>query len=355
MQQDRWTRAALVLLALAASVYLLERLLQVGRFLGDIILLILLSWFVAYVLDPAVDFVEKRLQRGLATVIVYLGLAVVLVAFAVVSVPGLITQFSRLGVQVPNIVNQVPAHIDSVEALLTRYGLHVDLTSALQPEVIAERMGSVSGAVVQDMLSVIMGIANVLTSLLMVLLLSFYMTLDGGRIIRRLLGVIPRQARREIVMVIRSVDVSFGGFVRGQLIQALIFAVATAIVAWIAGLENVAAISFLAGILMLLPLIGIPLSLIPPVVVALSQSPVTALWVGVILLVAQQAVINLLMPRIMGEMVGLPPLLIILALLLGLRIGGLWGGFFAIPVAGAVYATIISLYQRRRVIRDSLG
>jgi len=355
VQQDRWTRAALVLLALAAGIYLLERLLQVGRFLGDIILLILLSWFVAYVLDPAVDFLEKRLQRGLATVIVYLSLGLLVMAFAVVSTPGLITQFSRLGVQVPNIVNQVPAYIDSVEALLTRYGLQVDLTSALQPEVIAQRIGSVSGAVVQDMLSVIMGIANVLANLLIVLLLSFYMTLDGDRIIRRLLRAIPRQARREVVNVARSIDVSFGGFIRGQLIQALIFAAGTFIVAWIAGLQNVAAIALLTGILMLIPLIGLPLSLIPPVAMAFAHSPFTALWVGVVLFVFQQAVVNFLMPRIMGEMVGLQPLLIILALVLGLRIGGLWGGFFAIPVAGVVYATILSLYQRRRAVRKPSG
>jgi predicted PurR-regulated permease PerM len=106
---------------------------------------------------------------------------------------------------------------------------------------------------------------------------------------------------------------------------------------------------------MLIPLVGLPLSLIPPVAMAFAHSPFTALWVGVVLFVLQQAVINFLMPRIMGEMVGLNPLLIILALILGLRIGGLWGGFFAIPVAGVLYATILSLYQRRRIIRKSFG
>jgi predicted PurR-regulated permease PerM len=355
VQQDRWTRIALMLLAIAASIYLLEKLLQVSRFFGDIILLFLLSWFVSFVLDPAVDFLERRLRRGLATITVYLGLVLVILAFAVVFTPGLITQFSRLGVEVPRIIDRAPAYIDSIQVLLARYGLRVDLKSVLQPEVIAERIGSISGTVVQDMLGLIVGIANTLANLLIVLLLSFYMTLDGGRIIRRLLRMIPRQARRETIMVIRSMNVSFGGFIRGQLVQALIFAVGTAIMAWIAGLENLAAISLLAGILMLIPLIGLPLSLIPPVVVALAYSPFTALWVGVLLLLFQQAVVNLLMPRIMGEMVGLHPLLIIQALVLGFRIGGLWGGFFAIPVAGAVYATMLSLYERRRVIRNSLG
>ena len=156
-------------------------------------------------------------------------------------------------------------------------------------------------------------------------------------------------------MVMRSMEASFGGFIRGQLVQAFIFAVGTAIVAGIAQLENLAAISLLAGILMLIPLIGLPLSLIPPVVVALAHSPFTALWVGVFLLLFQQAVVNVLMPRIMGQMVGLHPLLIILALILGFRIGGLWGGFFAIPVAGVVYATMISLYQRRRLMGKPVG
>lgn len=355
MQRDLWTRITLVLVATAASVYLLERLLQVSRFFGDIILLFLLSWFVAFILDPAVDFLQKRLQRGLATIVVYLGLVLVVVAFVVSFTPRLITQFSQLRVQIPTIIDEAPAYIDGVEALLARYGLQIDLTDVLQAEDIAERMGSASGTVVQSMLSVIMGIANVLANALIVLLLSFYMTLDGDRMVWRILRVIPRQARRETVMVVRSIGVSFGGFIRGQLIQALIFSAGTAIVAWIAGLENLAAISLLAGILMLLPLIGIPLSLVPPVVVALAHSPVTALWVGAVLFVFQQAVINLLMPRIIGGIVGLHPLLIILAIFLGLRIGGLWGGFFAIPIAGVLYATLLSLYQRRTIIRESFG
>ena len=355
MQQDRWTRIALILLAIAASVYLLEKLLQVGTFFVDIILLFLLSWFVAFVLDPAVDFLEKRLQRGLATITVYLGLVLVVLALTVSFTPGLITQFSQLEVEIPNIMEQGPTYVDNIEALLAQYGLQVDLTSVLQAENLAETVGSVSSAVVGDMLNLIVGIANVLANLLIVLLLSFYMTLDGDRIIRRLLRAIPRQARREVVNVARSIDVSFGGFIRGQLIQALIFAAGTFIVAWIAGLQNVAAIALLTGILMLIPLIGLPLSLIPPVAMAFAHSPFTALWVGVVLFVFQQAAVNFLMPRIMGEMVGLQPLLIIVALVLGLRIGGIWGGFFAIPVAGVVYATILSLYQRRRAIRKPSG
>jgi predicted PurR-regulated permease PerM len=355
VREDRWTRVALIVLSIAASVYLLEKLLQVSRFFGDVILLFLLSWFVAFVLDPAIDLLSKRLRRSLATTTVYLGLVLVILAFAVSFTPGLITQFSRMSVQIPNIIDQAPTYVDNIEALLGQHGLRVDLTGVLQAEDMAERVGSASATVVQSMLSLIMGIANVLANLLIVLLLSFYMTLDGDRITRRILRMIPRQARREVVGVVRSIDVSFGGFIRGQLIQGLIFAAGTFIVAWIAGLENVAAIGLLAGVLILIPLFGIPLSLIPPVAMAFAHSPLTALWVGVVLFVLQQAVINFLMPRIMGEMVGLNPLLIILALILGLRIGGIWGGFFAIPVAGVVYATILSLYQRRRAVGRSLG
>ena len=355
MQQDRWTSVALILLGIAASIYLLEKLLQVSRFFGDIILLFLLAWLLSFILDPAVDFLEKRLRRGWATITVYLGLGLAILALALVFTPRLITQFSRLSVEIPKVIDQIPTYTDHVEILLAQYGLQVDLMGVLQPEVIAQRLGSISGSVVQDMLGLIMSIANVLANVLIILLLSFYMTLDGDRIGRRILRVIPRQARREMIMVMRSMEASFGGFIRGQLVQAFIFSVGTAIVAGIAQLENLAAISLLAGILMLIPLIGLPLSLIPPVVVALAHSPFTALWVGVFLLLFQQAVVNVLMPRIMGQMVGLHPLLIILALILGFRIGGLWGGFFAIPVAGVVYATMISLYQRRRLMGKPVG
>jgi len=180
MEQDRWGRVALILLASAASVYLLEKLLEASRFFGDIILLFLLAWFVAFVLDPVVSFVAKRLRRSLATTVVYLGVVVAVVVCVVAFTPGLITQFSHLSVEIPEIIDQVPELTDDVGAVLARYGLQIDLRDVLRTEDIAQRVGAAGSTVLQSMLSVIIGIANVMFRLLIVLLLSFYMTLDDS-------------------------------------------------------------------------------------------------------------------------------------------------------------------------------
>jgi predicted PurR-regulated permease PerM len=114
----------------------------------------------------------------------------------------------------------------------------------------------------------------------------------------------------------------------------------------VAGLGFVLVTSLLSAVLMLIPLLGPILALVPPLVIALFQAPGVAPWVLLALLVYEQVMINVLMPRIIGEMVGLHPLLVFAALLAGIRLAGVWGALFGIPVAAALSAIALFFYLR---------
>jgi predicted PurR-regulated permease PerM len=151
---------------------------------------------------------------------------------------------------------------------------------------------------------------------------------------------------------------AFGGYIRGQLLQALLYAAGTSAVMLAAGLSYVAVTAVFTAIIMLIPFVGPVLALIPPVAIAALGHPDKVWWVFILLLLLQQFVLNVFAPKVLGMTVGMHPLLIIASLLVGFRLAGGWGAIFAVPLAGVIVAMIafyrMTLEERRHHIeRDS--
>jgi predicted PurR-regulated permease PerM len=172
-----------------------------------------------------------------------------------------------------------------------------------------------------------------------IIILSFYMMLDGKRVAQQALALIPAEYHDELSVAVKSIERTFGGFIRGQLAMAFLYAAFVIVVMTIAGLGFAVAIGSLAGLIMFIPVIGAPIAMVMPAIIALFQSPSLALWMLVIMTVYQQILLHILMPKIMSEVVGMPPLLILAAIMISVRLIGVWGFIFGIPVAGALYAT----------------
>jgi predicted PurR-regulated permease PerM len=102
----------------------------------------------------------------------------------------------------------------------------------------------------------------------------------------------------------------------------------------------------LAALLVAIPLLGAFIALIPPVLIALVEHPEQTLFLIVLLFVAQQILFNVIMPRLMGQSVGLHPLFVFAAMLIGGTLAGGWGLLFGIPIAGVVGSVAQFLYQR---------
>jgi predicted PurR-regulated permease PerM len=141
LEHDRWTRAAIVLVAISAAIFLIEKAWQVSGFFSDIILAFALAWLVAFVLDPIAEGLSGRpaphiltkwvrqrwgtrvanalenlrLPRGLAVSLVYLGLVVILVVIGIFLVPLVVTQLSQLGANLPEYIAQAPDWLETVQ------------------------------------------------------------------------------------------------------------------------------------------------------------------------------------------------------------------------------------------------
>jgi predicted PurR-regulated permease PerM len=200
--------------------------------------------------------------------------------------------------------------------------------------------------VITQSLGIASGIAAVLINLMLVLILSFYMALDGPRLALRLLEIMPISWRADTLRFYSIVNGTFGGFLRAQVLQGLIYAVATAVVMTALGLDYVALASVIAGIIVLVPIIGSVLGVIPPLVIVLIENPDRFLLTLILLAGVQQVLFNMIMPRLMGRIVGLHPLLVFAAILVGATVAGGWGILFGIPIAGVVASVLQFIYSR---------
>ena len=374
MTTDRLQRLLIWLLVASATIFLLDRVFTVVSALASPLLLFALAWLFVLALKPLVDGLtrlelpiplliyqpaERRTRRVVqlvrlpaiaAILLVYTGMLAVIVGFFVLIVPVIVPQVAGLQESLPQAANAILLFIDSLQRYVNRLGLRVDLTSIFRPEAISAQLGAVGSEVVKQSLTIAGSIASLLFNLVFVLIVSFYMMLDGARLVERGIRLLPPSWHEEVHAFLALVDRTFGGFLRSQLLQALLYGVATAILMVGLGLPDVALASVIAGLCVLVPLIGGPLAMIPPLVLAIVAAPNQVVWLLIGLLVIQQVLFNVVMPKLVGQIVGLPPLLVFAALLIGGSVAGGWGILFGIPLAG-VLASVIQFLSDRASLR----
>jgi predicted PurR-regulated permease PerM len=354
MERNPLTRAVLVIIATIGVIWLLGWIWELAGHFSDIILPFFLAWLLAFVLYPVADMLAKLpipwrhgprpLSHGPAVGLVYLGLILVFVLLGVILIPVIVAQAAQLGATLPQYVSQLPT-LAQLQVDLNRLGIPVDLATVYQPQAIVDQAKSVGGMVAQNALGIAAGVATGVLNTVIILILSFYFMLDGPRIERQLLDIVPGRYQHEAAFFSASITKTFGGFIRGQLLQSLIYGAGTAVVMWLAGLQFVAAVSSFSGLAMIIPFIGPLIAIVPPIIIAAAQSPGSLAGVLISLIILQQLVTNVIAPKIMSESVGIHPLLVLFAMLVGVKVAGFWGALFGVPVVAVIYAAMVYMYQ----------
>ena len=375
MPRDRWTRILVILLSIIAAYYLAEKLLALGRAFVDVIELLALAWLLAFILQPVVrwlsehpvppvlihlarqrldpQFAQKleglRMSYSAAVVTVYLGLLVIIIVLAIFIVPAVLSQFSLLGETLPRYILQVPKLIDNAQQELDRLNLGIDLKALCQPSDLTQRAQELGALIVQNAFSIATSVATTVGSVLLVYVLSFYILLDGRKLADRLGELIPYRYRDEVAFAAQSIDHTFGGFIRGQLLMGVLYGLGAFVAMSIARLGFSLAIASLTALIMTIPAIGAPIAMVLPGLVALVQGSRATIPLLIAMTAYQQVLLRIIMPQIMSEMVGMPALLILAAVMVSVRLIGFWGFIFGIPVAGALYTIGLFFLERHRL------
>lgn len=344
--RDPWIRALVVVLLLIAAVYLAGLLWQVASQFSDLILLFVLAWVISFVLEPVVVALQVHvgLPRSLAVLGTYL-IVLVSACFAIIQL------VPRLSAQMVQVVNDLPVYAEwlnlqllELQAWLAHQGVLVAPEMLFDQREIMRRVEAFGPQVVANSVVLATSLANLLFQVLIVLILSYYFTLDGQRIATAALLALPAAYRDEARYFLASVNRAFGGFLRGQLAQAAIAGLGTAVIMSIAGLKFVLLTSVACGLLMLIPFIGPFAAILLPALVAAVTQPDRLLPTIAALFIQQQIVVNVLAPRLLSQTTGLHPLLVFVGVLGGAKLAGAWGAIFGVPII-AVISTMVSFYH----------
>jgi predicted PurR-regulated permease PerM len=335
------------LLAAVLVVWLVQQIVPILQSVGDILLLFFLAWLLAFILEPLVTIQEKlRVPRILAVALVYSALLFSLALIGVLIAPPVVVQLGQLREDLPGIVAQLPSPAE-VTRVLSSLGLPVgEVSQVYSPEALAQQVQASAGDLLQRAIALAASALTLLVNVLLVLIISFYMLLDGRRITRSAFRLLPVESRANAILVLDQISANFGGFLRGQVIQATLFALVVAATMIALRMPFVAVSAVSSAALMLIPLVGPVLALAPPLGVAVFQPQADFLLLLIVLFIVQFVIVNVLMPRILSGQMGMPPLIVFLSILLGLRIGGPLGAFFGIPIMGVVYGTASVLVGR---------
>jgi len=343
-RERRWRFAFFVLAAVYLGLLVVDFLVnRVLSGFSQIGLVVFLAWLLAFVLSPLVELASRRLhlRRAAAAALVYAG--ALLVGGSL-----LFYSLTVTAAQIGQLADTFPQTRATIQATLRGWQDAVSL-GPFEPDLVrlfadVERSVSLAGT---SMISKAPGVTlAVVGALLLVIILSLYMVADADRIMAKFNRIVPTRYEDHMEIFERTVGRAFGGFLRAQVILAAIQAGLTLAVALIAGLPYAFLIVAASALAMLIPFFGPPLALVPPVVATAIYAPGLLLVVAPLLLVSQTVIVNYLQPRLMREALGMHPLLVLVGLLVGAQVAGVWGALFGIPilaVANVLFNYLVNL------------
>lgn len=344
---QRLTSVALWFVIIGIGVYLIERLATITEILATPLLMFVIAWLVALVIEPLTEWLARyTIPRRLSVPLIYVVLLTLLTIAVFALIPITYTQLNALVTSVPVLLTSVVGFLAELDTQLRKFGWRADLVAIVRPEALASQFGTMGATAVQQSLGLAGSLATVVFNVIIVLILSYYMAVDGPHLYQRIINLIPHEWRPEALTFGSMISQTFGGYMRAQILSSLLYVIVNALVMAAFGLSSITLTSFIISIVVMVPLIGGAAALIPPIIVASINQPDSIIPFVIIMLVIQQVLFNMILPRIVGRIVGLHPLLVFAALLIGSVIAGPWGILFGIPLAG-VTASIANYFRIR--------
>lgn len=278
---------------------------------ADVFLLLILSWILAFVLEPIVNFLTKKgLSRTAAAVLTYLAVAITAAILFWVILPTTLTQLTQLIANVPGFFPENSVWSTRIEGFVTN---------------------ALGGS-----LNFVSGLASTLTGLLLIFIFSFYFLTSRKEISRFIFDIIPNDYKEEYRYLEGVVNNTLASFLQIQVLLGLIMGIITFVTMIILGIDLALSTSLLATILAMVPVIGPIIMLFPVLLATLSISvQKTLIAVGIIVL-AGQLINNLISPKLLGNALKIHPIIVLLSFIIGYRLGGVWGAIFAVPITSAL-------------------
>jgi predicted PurR-regulated permease PerM len=324
--------------------------------IGQVIFIFLVAGLIALVLNPLVHGLERvHVNRYVGVFVVYVGFVAVLALVAALVWPPVVQQLRNLTAAMPGMADQAGDTIRRVQRLSDRAGLSIDVQAQLRASLtaLADRVLSLTSNVVDVGVTVVRQI----TYLIIIIVISIYMLLDAKRIGRFVAEHFPTRSVSDGEEYVRRAKTAVVDYVKAQVILSAALGGSVGLAMWFLGMIGAFpsgaryALFFgvWAGLMEAIPYLGPVLAAVPPSLVAVLDSPLSALWVIITFVLIQEIEGHILVPVIMGSRFRVHPLVVIFAVLAGGEIHGITGMLIAIPLIPLVKETIVFLRPRMQL------
>jgi len=327
--KERW-RYGIIGIACALALFFLYLLFRFGPVLFAIFIPFFLALIIAYILNPLVEFLEeRRIARPLGILIIYAVFFTIAFVFSVTAIPNLISEMQKLGEMLPQYTARFQNFLLSLQSDYQRINLPESIRQALDQNLINLQKGM--QALLERVTGTVLGFFSNLLSILVIPLMVYYLLCDIDSLKRTAVLLFPKKYRNWVVSMGSEMDRTMGAYFRGMLVICFLVGVLTYLGLVIIGVDYALILGLVAGITNIIPYFGPIIGAVPAVLIALLHSPGLAVKTIVVYVIVQQLESQIIAPQVMGRSLGLHPLVVIFALLIGGRFFGLPGLIFAVP------------------------
>lgn len=318
------------------------------------------SLLLAYVLFPAVNYLsdKRKINRIASIVLVYASVALVMALTLAYILPVLHRQFTDFWGTLRFFAGNLQQNLDDLllKAKANAPPFLQDPLNDLDPQAVQlphllkefqESAPTWLGSTFSSVFSGFKAAAGALATTVLVPLFTFYILMDSRKYSEGFLRLFPSRWKPDVRSLLNEIDLVLGNYIRGQLMVCFTVGVSIAIVLSLLGVPYSILIGVFAGVVDIIPYVGVAIGMIPAALIALGvKGPLFALVVVIAMEVVHWSEGHIIVPAIIGHSVGLPPLVVMIALGMGAELGGVMGMFLSMPIA-AILRVLMLFYVRK--------
>ncbi|WP_409301113.1 AI-2E family transporter [Peribacillus sp. SCS-155] len=308
---------------------------------------IILAGVLYYLMRPLVNFLAKYIPRSLSIIMIYLIGIGFIVSMIFIAGPPLQRQVSSLVENTPTYAVIVKEELTklSTNEYVSRFQNNENFSLDDLSGKLTENINRFATAIGNNILKLVSAVTGVILLAVLIPFIVFYMLKDGEKLPDQILKLVPGQHKDEGRKVLGDMDEALSSYIQGQILVSVFVGVFILIGYLIIGLDYPLILALVSMLTNVIPFVGPFIGLLPAVIVGFIDSPLTALWVVIVVLIVQQLESNFISPQVMGKKLDIHPLTIILLLMVAGSLAGVAGLLLAVPTYAVSKVVVLHTYR----------
>lgn len=350
--------------------YLINIIFNKFPILGYTLSSVIIAIIFAYIIDPIVNYLERKgVKRQFGVIIVYISVILIFGILIVSVIPKTINEISNLLTSLPAMVDTLIREVNNfVSNVFAKFNIELpenfinvyketnpkvngnvetpqivsdilDSIKATINDLIVKAQGSLMGSL-SNVLSKVYGFLTSAFRLVLIIIFSFYFAVDKERFLLKVKKAIPNKYRDDISYLTSNIDTALQQFIRGRMLMAIFVGLITMAYLLVLRVDFAIIIGLITCVADIIPYIGPFLGCAPAVLFAFMDSPMKALWVLILFVIVQWVENNILAPKLIGDSTGLNPLVILISIIIGGGIFGVWGMVISVPLMSIIFILV---------------